>query len=243
MSVQETSDSPSFRPPNGVSSTTRGTVPLPQSDQVRAALQAEIATHDTILTTIRDCERQINSRSPSSDPAIRHLRQTLDRALHEASESKTRQSIMRMQLRVLAKIQRLEREITVFKLVVDRHSEAKNESFAMEFAASAQLFDSIARGASIIVRHAVSIYKRVVDQRAEIGRVCSRVWGKFVQTWMSNTKRIMISEMMKGGRRARGRIRWRIIEQGAHRCRANRLKFCVTLEEIRTLLVSLDGVR
>lgn len=108
MSVQEASETSSVRPPIQESSSNPGTVPLPQPDQLKAALDSEIATYNTLLTIIEECKRHISTLFNEFDPAIRHAGRILDRALSEASESRTRQSALRMQLRLLSGHQRLE---------------------------------------------------------------------------------------------------------------------------------------
>ncbi|CAD6591994.1 MAG: hypothetical protein ASARMPREDX12_005557 [Alectoria sarmentosa] len=153
--------------------------PPPQPDELKAILDAEIATHATIITVIRDCERQLDelpdSLSPQ-DPTIRDLRHTLSHALLEAGQSKTRQSTLRMQLRSVSGHQRrIEGHSSGLGLTIDRFFEARDESLRMEFAALAQVFDSVANGARMLMRHVVSLCEGMLGQGRRIGRVWS-VW-------------------------------------------------------------------
>lgn len=147
-----------------------------------------MATHNTTLTAIGDCERQINSRSTSPYPVMRRLRQILDRLFHEVSESVTRQSSLLMQLPLLSTQQRLEGETSALNLAVGLMLEARNETRRMEHARSRQLFESLAHGARMVVRHGASFYDRMLGQGARIRRVCSRVWGRFRPDLMDEQK-------------------------------------------------------
>lgn len=174
MSVPEASEKPSFRPTVRYSSTEPASVPLHQTDDIKAVLDAEIATHVTIRTIIGDCERQLDELSaslPPQDPTIRNLRHTLSHALLEASRSETRQVTLRMQLRIVSGRQR-----SGLGLAIDRFFEARDESLRMEFAASAQVLDSVANGARIIVRQMTSLCKGMLGQGARIGRAWSETW-------------------------------------------------------------------
>ena len=151
--------------------------PPPQPDELKAILDAEIATHATIITVIRDCERQLDelpdSLSPQ-DPTIRDLRHTLSHALLEAGQSKTRQSTLCMQLRSVSGYQRrIEGHSSGLGLTIDRFFEARDESLRMEFAALAQVFDSVANGARMLMRHVVSLCEGMLGQGRRIGRVWS----------------------------------------------------------------------
>ncbi|CAD6589322.1 MAG: hypothetical protein ASARMPRED_004007 [Alectoria sarmentosa] len=142
--------------------------PPPQPDELKAILDAEIATHATIITVIRDCERQLDelpdSLSPQ-DPTIRDLRHTLSHALLEAGQSKTRQSTLCMQLRSVSGYQRrIEGHSSGLGLTIDRFFEARDESLRMEFAALAQVFDSVANGARMLMRHVVSLCEGMLGQ-------------------------------------------------------------------------------
>lgn len=179
MSVQETSETSSFRPPIQDSSTGPDTVPLPQPDELKAALDTEIAMHDAFLTLVGDCRRQITRLFTSFDPAFCDLCRILDRAHRAANESKIRQSTLRMRLRLLSGPQRLERVTSGLGLAVQRILEARNESLRMELAASARSFDSVAHRARVVVRRVASLCEWMVGQGARIRRVWSEVWEKF----------------------------------------------------------------
>ncbi len=174
MSVPEASETPSFRPTDRDLITGPASVPLPQPDDLKAILDAEIATHATILTMIGDCKRQLDEVSASlspQDPTIRDLRHTLSHALLEASRSKARQSILRMQLRIVSGHQR-----SALGLAVDRLLEVRDESLRMELAASAQVYDSVASATRIMVRPVISLCKGMFGQGARIGRAWSEIW-------------------------------------------------------------------
>ncbi|KAL9071007.1 MAG: hypothetical protein Q9161_004507 [Pseudevernia consocians] len=174
MSVSEASEQPSFRPTVRYLSTDPGSVPLHQTDDIKAVLDAEIASHAAILIIIGDCERQLDELSaslPPQDPTIRNLRHTLSHALLEASRSMNRQVTLRMQLRTVTGYQR-----SGLGLAIDRFFEARDESLRMEFAASAQILDSVANGARIIVRQMMSLCKGMLGQGARIGRAWSETW-------------------------------------------------------------------
>lgn len=180
MSVLGASEKSSFRPTLRDLSTDPGPVPLPQPDDLKAILDAEIATHATILTIIGDCERQIDESSASlspQDPTIRDLRHTLSHALLEASQSRTRQVTLGKQLHVVSRHQRrLEENTSGLGLAIERFFEARDESLRMEFAASAQVFGNVADGARMVVRQVVSLYEGMIGQGARIGRAWSEVW-------------------------------------------------------------------
>ena len=61
-------------------------------------------------------------------------------------------------------------------LALDRFLEARDETLAMEFAASAHILDSIANGARFVVRQVTSLYEGMMGQGARIGRAWSEVW-------------------------------------------------------------------
>ena len=174
MSVPEASETPSVRPTARDLITGPGSVPLPQPDDLKAILDAEIASHATILTMIGDCKRQLDEVSASlspQDPTIRDLHHTLSHALLEARRSKARQSSLRMQLRIISGHQR-----SNLGLAVDRLLEVRDESLRMEFAASAQVYDSVANATRIVVRQVISLCKGMFGQGARIGRAWSEMW-------------------------------------------------------------------
>ena len=76
-----------------------------------------------------------------------------------------------MQLRTVTGYQR-----SGLKLAIDRFFEARDESLRMEFAASAQILDSVANGARIIVRQMMSLCKGMLGQGTRIGRAWSETW-------------------------------------------------------------------
>lgn len=179
MSVQEASETSSFHPPIRESSADPGTAPLPQPDELKAALDSEIATYNTLLDVMEGCEHYISTLPNESDSALRNARLVLDCALSKASESRTRQSALRMQLRLLSGRQRLERDTSGLRVAVDCILEARNESLRREFTASARLFDSVGHGARIVMRRVASLCKRMIGQGARVGRVWLEVRGKF----------------------------------------------------------------
>lgn len=129
--------------------------PLSETDNLQAVLDAEIATHASILTTIERCKLQLYELSHSTSPrhpAICDLRDRLDHALQEASRLKTRQDTLRMQLLIASSYHwRLEGNASGLGFAVGGFWEARDESLRMEFAASAQVFDSFAYGARMVV--------------------------------------------------------------------------------------------
>lgn len=177
MPVREVSGAPSLDV-----SPDSSPAPLAQPDDLKATLDAEIATPAAILTTIRDCERQLDEFSASifpQDPKLRYLRHALSYARQEASQSKARQSTLRMQLRMLsAHRQRAEGHTSGLGLAIDRFVEARNESLRMEFAASARMFDFVTNGARLVVREVASLCEKMLGQGARIGRAWSEMWGR-----------------------------------------------------------------
>lgn len=159
-------EAPSFPPIVWDESTISAPTVLPQPDDLKAVLDAEIAVHATILTIIGDCERQLDELSAShslQDPTIRDLRHTLSHALLEASRSKNRQATLRMQLRIVSGYRRrLEGNTSGLGLAIDRFLEARDGTLRMEFAASAQVFNSLAKGARMVVRQVVSLYEGII---------------------------------------------------------------------------------
>lgn len=153
--------------------------PLPQPDNLKAILDAEIATHATILTITEDYERQLNELSaslPPQDPTIRDLRFALSHALLEASQSRNRQATLRLQLRIVSGNQwRLKGSTSGLGLAIDRFFEARDESLRTEFAASAQILDSVAHGARMVTRQVASLCEGMRGQGARIGRAWSEV--------------------------------------------------------------------
>lgn len=175
MSVREASAAHSLG-----ASPDSGPAPLAQRKDLEAVLDAEIATHATILTVIGDCERQLAELSASTslqDPNIRYLRHALSYALQEASQSNARQSTLRMQLRMLsAHQQKLEGQTSGLRLAMDRLVEARNESLRMEFTASSRVFDFVTNGARLVVIKVASLCEKMLGQGAWIGRAWSGVW-------------------------------------------------------------------
>ena len=166
MSVPEASETDSFRPTVRDLSNDPGSVPLPQPDDLQAALDAEIAIHATLLTTIENIERRLDELSASvspQDPTMCELR-------HALSELKARQSTLRMQLRSIHGLQR-----SGLGLAVDRFLEVRDESLIMEFAASAQVFDCVANATRIVVRQMMSLCKGIFGQGARVGRAWSEM--------------------------------------------------------------------
>ncbi len=186
MSVPEASETPSFRPTVRDLITGPASVPLPQPDDLEAILDAEIATHATILTMIEDCKRQLEEISASlspQDPTIRDLRHTFSHALLEASRSMDRQSILRKQLRIISGHQRSD-----LGLAIDRLLEMRDESLRMEFVASAQVYDSVASAARIMVRPVISLCKGMFGQGARVGRAWSKMWEQLRATLVDKDK-------------------------------------------------------
>lgn len=139
-----------------------------QPDDLKTGLNAGIATHTAILILVGDCERQLDDVSASLSPqnlTIRDFPHTLSHALLEASQSMTRQEILRMQLRTLSGHQRrCDGNVSALGLAVDRFIEARDESLRVEFAASLVL-DSVANGTRKLVRH-VALFARACLARA-----------------------------------------------------------------------------
>ena len=153
-------------------STLSASAPLSQPDDLKAALDAEKARYANILNIIEDCERQLNQLSAlhsPRNPTIRHLRHSLSHAVLEASQSK--QATLRMQLRLVPAYRRSRLE-----LGLDGFREARDETLRMEFAASAQIFDSIANGARFVVRQVMFLYEGTMGQGVRIGRAWSKLW-------------------------------------------------------------------
>ena len=178
MPVQEASETSSFHPPIRESSTNPSTVPLPHPDQLKAALDSEMATYNKLLIIIEE-SKYISTLFNESDLAHGNARLVLDCALSQASESRTRQSALRMQLRLLPGRQRLERDTSGLRVAVERTLEAQNVSLRWEFMASAQLFDSVGHGARVVMRHVASLCERMIGLGARVGKVCLDVRGKF----------------------------------------------------------------
>ena len=158
----------------GDASTLSASAPLPGPDDLKAVLDAEKTSYATILSIIGDCERQLNQLSAlhsPQDPTIRDLRYTLSLALLEARQSKNRQAIVRTQLRLASGHRR-----SGLGLALDHFLEARDETLAMEFAASAHILDSIANGARFVVRQVMSLYEGTMGQGARIRRAWSEVW-------------------------------------------------------------------